>query len=589
MYRAGPTGGGLPLPRARLGVFTAAIGVLGVLAVLVPVVLLFSGGPGNGWRTFREGGPGMWLLLLLDFALPVALGVSAAFVVRGKRAPAGLFFGVAVIPLLAATLFAYLALRQLVGAVGSGLVEPGTMMRINAAGTSEALALDMFGGFITCGNAILGSVALASVVGSIDVAKAARSDAPPPSSVFGAATVVSGVAWFVGTLIVTALRLRTVGLAAVCVVLVVAVLVPFAVFAARAAPVLRGWHDAIEARRAASALLVAGLCAVLAVIVLERSLEARVGAVVFGAVSGDSIDPSQRARILMELADARRWSAIAVAVHGVLGTVTFALALAGTIGPSRYPVSPSTVIAGSVGVFVLAAVFGLGAARTRATELIAASGKRTVPKGITLPVVDASMDEGRTGYDGTLVIRADGTDEPGTKLPADVCSRRAVVNVYADRMATLEALSKRLPSEPCSSVELLFAAAMENDRPAAAKLGDLAAFIGPDVASIRLFYDPSPRVPSTKGYAGNVLNVRALADEIIEYEGEQTKLPLGTSTPNLRGHAYDHVHYVFRPTDTVGRVVRVMAAMKERFGSRLLYGPPSTLHIDWSDRPQPRR
>lgn len=584
MYRAGPTPGGLPLPRFALAAFTAVVIAVSVLAVFIPWLLLLGKGPAEGWRTFREGGGGMWLIALLDFALPVALGIAGAVVVRGKRVPSGLFFGVAVMPFFAAIFFGWLAVRLVDGALSGGAVDPSQALRINAAGISEALSLDLFGGFVTCGAALIGAVALTGAVASIDVTTATRNEAQRPSSVFGAATLVAGAAWLVAILIVTALRLRTFGPISIWVVFVVGTVVPLAVFAARAAPVLRGWHDPIEARRAAGGLFVAGLAAMLAVVVFERAILARTASDVFGAVSGANIDPSQRAAILMELVEARKWTAIAYAIHGVLGGATFALAVAGSIGRDasgrvRHPISPSLVMAASVGVFVLAAAFALGVARTRSTERIASQTATPAPKGITLPVIVSSIDERKTGSAGRIVISANGTNT-GEASSYYTCSGGASLSVLADRMATLTMVVRSIPQAPCA-VELVFAGSVERDRTLDARLGDLAPFARVDIATFGLHYDTRMPTHPSSGY----LTVRAVDDDSIEFEGHIVKLPLGPGSPDLRSSHYELVRYVLRPNDTVGHLTRIVMAVKQRFRSQLGWGVTSRLEIEFPPPP----
>lgn len=588
MYRAGPTPGGLPLPRAALGAFTAIVIAVSVLAAFLPWVLLLSRGFTDGWRAFREGGGGMWLIALFDFLLPVTLGIAGAVVVRGKRAPSGLFFGVAVIPFFASILFGWLALRLVDGALSSGAVDPTQAIRIDAAGLSEALSLDRFGGFVTCGAALIGAVALTGAVASIDVGTATRNEAQRPSSVFGAATLVCGAAWLVAILVLTALRIRVVGPIAIWVVFIVGTVVPLAVFAARAAPVLRGWHDPIEARRASGGLFVAGLAAVLAVLVFERAILARTASDVLGAVSGETVDPAQRVAILMELVEARKWTAIAYVIHAVLGGATFALAVAGSIGRDsagrpRHPISPSMVMAASVGVFVLAATFALGVARARSTERIAAQGSQAAPKGITLPVVVSSIDEQKRGATGNIVLTASGSNTGDVQGYA-MCSGGASLTVFADRMATLSMLAGQMPKMPCS-VELVFAGAVERDRTLDARLGDLAPFARSEIATFGLRYTTgTPSYPSS-GY----LTVRAVDDESIEYEGHTERLPLAPSAPPLRSSHYELVRYVLRPNDTIGHLTRIVMAMKQRFRSQLGWGVTSRLEIEFPPPPPDSR
>jgi hypothetical protein len=582
LYRAGPTARGLPLPRTALGVFTATVIAAAVLAAFVPWVLLFARGPAHAWSTFRDGGGGMWVLALLDFALPVALGIAGAVVVRGKRVPSGLFFGVAAIPFFASVLFAYLSHLKVEGALAAGAIEASQVVRIQGAGLAEALSLDQFGGFVTCGSALVGALALSGAVASIDVAAATRSGGERPSSVLGAAALVAGTAWFGATLVLTALRIKNVGAICIWVVFSVALLVPFAVFAARAAPVLRGWHDPIEARKASGGLLVAGLAAMFAVLVLERAMLARTASIVFGAVSSESVDPSQRARILMELVDARKWTSIAYVIHGILGTATFGLAVAASVGVGRRPISPSVVMAASVGVFVLAATFVLGVVRTRSIHR--AAEVRNVPEGITLPRVEARMDEGKNESTSAIVLKRDGSNA-ADPLTSITCARHGAVSVFADGMATLEMLAKHVPSAPPCAIELLFVAAAEKDRALEARLGDLAPFARGDLATISVTYDLARPgyLPST-GY----LTVRALEDETIEYEGNRVRLPLGAGSPDLRAGKYELVRYVFKPNDTIGHVVRVVAAVKDRFKSRLEpFGAAARLEIEWPPPPPP--
>jgi hypothetical protein len=314
----------------------------------------------------------------------------------------------------------------------------------------------------------------------------------------------------------------------------------------------------------------------LAVLVFERAILARTGSDVLGAVSGEGIDRSQRVHILMELVEARKWTSIAYVIHALLGGATFALAVAGSASGGRHPLSPSTVMAASVGVFVLAATFALGAVRARSTSRIASEGAEAAPKGITLARVDASVDEGSRGEGGTIILRADGTNT-GDTMSSVTCAHTGPINVFADRMATLEMLAKSVPQAPCA-VDLAFAAAAEKDTSVDARLGDLAAFVRGEIVTLTVGYEPrSPSFPSS-GY----LTVRALEDEIVEYENNKVKLPLGPGSPDLRAGRYELVRYVFRPSDTVGHVIRVIVAIKERFRSQVgFWGSRARLEIEW--------
>src|SRR5690606_536051 len=107
------------------------------------------------------------------------------------------------LPYLLALAFAFHAKGTIDRALAGAAVDAHTALRLIAAGLSETMSLDVFGGFVTCGAAIVAAVSSMSAVATIDVAGATRAVGRPPSSVFGAATLVCGAAWFVAAVVLT--------------------------------------------------------------------------------------------------------------------------------------------------------------------------------------------------------------------------------------------------------------------------------------------------------------------------------------------------------------------------------------------------
>jgi hypothetical protein len=193
------------------------------------------------------------------------------------------------------------------------------------------------------------------------------------------------------------------------------------------------------------------------------------------------------------------------------------------------------------------------------------------------------MDEGKNYSAGAIVLKRDGSNA-ADRVSSVGCAHDGAVTVFGDRMATLEMLAKHVPSAPCA-IELVLVAAAEKDHAVEARLGDLAPFVRGDFATIGVKYDSAGPgyLPST-GY----LTVRALEDETVEYEGNRAKLPLGSSSPDLRAGRYELVRYIFKPNDTIGHVVRVIVAMKERFKDRIGgFGSTARLDIEWPPPPAP--
>src|SRR5690349_21066330 len=100
-YRKGPTARGLPFPRRNLGLYTAVALVAAVLVAFAPIPLLCAA---HGWRTFKDGGVGMYVLLLMSLSLAGGMGVLGGRVVRGGSA-AAIIVALPAVPVTVASVF----------------------------------------------------------------------------------------------------------------------------------------------------------------------------------------------------------------------------------------------------------------------------------------------------------------------------------------------------------------------------------------------------------------------------------------------------------------------------------------------------
>ena len=562
IYREPGPVGGLPLPRARILPLTIVVALLALVAIALPALLLaVAGGSVSGaWRLFKEGGGSMFLLLLLDVAIPVAIAALGSFVLRGRRVAPALLFGAAALPFGVALLGAWSGQRLVMGAIMGESVDPEQKARILAEGIAESMSVDIFGGFVVCGAAIVAAAAASAALATIDVEKITRGGPKPPS--FGVTSAAAaGAVWLLATIAIGALRMRGAGALALLPVLPVLVLVPCAVLAGRGASVLRGWHDRAEASRTAAALVVAALSALLALLALQRGIESSFTSRALGAISGESIDPSQRARILGMAIESGRLAPAAYAIHFVLGTATFALALLPALGGGRSPLTASAAVAGGIAVVLLGSTFALARSRTAAPRALAARSA-AAPGGVTLPVIVGTFSDKSSGgvHGERIVVAKDGTGEgEGDLSKTTSCGAQRGATVYADGAATLAMVRARLPQTPGCSTRLVLVAKRNHPPDIDARLGDYAGYLGTTA-----YFAASLDEPTTTN-SGGAMRVRSVADDAIEIDGVRVALPLpATGSPTSAGslERVSQISYSFRPTDTVEHAIRTMMAVE---------------------------
>ncbi len=572
VYREGAPAGGLPLPRKALGVLTAIVILLGVLAIGAPSVLLgvVERGRAGAWRLFVDGGTSMWPLVLLGVVVPIAVAGLGVFVMRGKRVPPGLLFVAASLPFGVALLGAWQGHRRVIGAVGGEAVDPEQKARLLAEGIAETMSNDVLGGLVACGASLVAAVACAATVASIDIRIAERQSVRAGGLLAGA---VAAGAWLVATLALSALRLRAAGPLVLLPVLVVAALVPFATLAARATPILRAWHDRAEARHAASSLLVAMAASLLALFALERAIDAAATSRALSAIAGESLDDSQRARILAESLVAVKLAPASYAVHAVLGVATFGVLLA----RAGNPISPSSAAALLLGGALLFAAHRLGDLRAAAPRALATGS--VGPLDVTLPVAPAALSPGdpRDVRRWRVVVKKDGS---GTGPASPACREIGPwQEVFADRDATLAMLRAHVgPPRTGCTYELLFVLERPHPRDVDAALGDLAGYVG-RTARVPLRLDdgvPAEDAPE--------MRVR-VEDDAVEVDGTRLPLPLRPSA--AAGPRVRRIRYAFRKTDTMARVFDTIAAVESAFADRVERSEIDRV-LDDGEHPLPR-
>jgi len=559
---------------------TIMIGAAALLAMVISVLLLsaIGHGPAGAWRLFRNGGWIMYLILLADVVAPILIAVLGAFVVRGKRMPAGVLFVCAAVPFALALFGAWLGQTMVLRAVSGESVDPEQRARILAEGVAEAMSTDIFGGLVACGAAIVATLAASSAAAAIDTALATRGERSSSLGAIGAGAC--GAVWLFAALVIGVLRLKSAGGLVMVPALPVLVIVPFAVLAGRGAAAVRGWHDRAEGSRVAGGLLVAGASALLALLALQRGIEASFTSRALEAISGESIDPSQRLRILAEAVDAGRLAPASYAVHGVLGTATFGFAIAPAIGGGKHPATPSAVLAVVLGLLLLGGALLIGRERASIPRALDEAAQAWTPGGVALPAIVTALSDKRSGsaYGARLVITKDGLGEgPPSSTTA------GHIAIFADKAATIGMVRGRLPQS--ASSEVTFVTVREHPLDVEARVGYLAGYLGRTGYVSATIDDDGPKTSAL-----DTLHVVTVSDDAVEIEGKRYSYPL-PQVPDDEGIApsrRNNVHYVFRSADSVERAMLTIAGV-EKLRARDLWSRDLDRTITVDDPSRPRK
>ncbi|HSO36786.1 MAG TPA: AgmX/PglI C-terminal domain-containing protein, partial [Labilithrix sp.] len=285
-----------------------------------------------------------------------------------------------------------------------------------------------------------------------------------------------------------------------------------------------------------------------------------------GAISGESVDESQRARILASAIEGGRLAPVAYGLQAVLGAATFGLALVPALGNGRHPATASAALAVVLGAALLAGALAIAQGRSSAPRALLAARDDASLEGVALPVlVEAFSHRGASaGSSAPLVLRKDGAGA-GT---VETSSCGPGWSVYADGAATLAMLRARIGpprSRPCTR-KLVFVARREHPRDLDAHLGYLAGYLG-----TRAYLPMSMDGIDDEGPRSTTLRVVSVADDAIEIDGVRIRLPLAADAAPARtfGESKTRIVYVFRPTDTVERIVQTTAAVETAYRAHL--------------------
>lgn len=442
-YREASMAAGLPFPRKNLGVFTAfaMVASAAVFLLLVPFVVT---PPGS--RMVKEGGLGMLALLVLAFFVAGVLGALGALAVRGKGAAATATAAVPALPVVAGAFFHWLAFRRVLGAVSVASIDPTLTARILAQGTAEVDCLLLLGCGIGACAFGAASVALLGAGASLD---RARSGAPAGKGFL--APLVLGV---VGVLVAIGLRvsLHAAFPSLVLAVPLLAIVTALAAIAAGNAPLVRGWHDRREAGAWATGLLAAALLGGAALWLVGHASAMASEMAGLAAISGESIDDSQKARILAEVLERYRAANLCGLVDGLVAFAIVASALLpalgrGPDGAVRAPFGPPVFaavggVAALVGALAVAGASTFGGVSSALSNMDARSGASIVSQDPDLPRVGerGSFMEG-TLEGPSFIVHADGSVEARPR-GLDESSDNMVL--FADRRATYGAVAKAI-------------------------------------------------------------------------------------------------------------------------------------------------
>lgn len=356
-YREGGAHGGLPFPRANMTAYVVVTALVAACGLLFPLLLL-GRSPSYIWMSVREGGASMYVLLLLMPVVSVIVSVLSGLGIRGRRIPPAAIVGAALVPSLVAFLGTLSSQSRTAAVLSGESVDPGVRMRIAFEGTQEALASLQLGGAICAFALGAAAVGCAGIAASVDRARVGA-----PASPVWLVSLAAPIVGFVASVVVMIMT-RSLGASPLAFglsllsLLIVAVIAPLST---RAAPALRDWHDAAEQKRMLGAVIAAAVAASLALWLLDRTAIVAIDRFVLGVCSGESVDPSQRARILMEGRHETRAFVMLSVIHVATVLLAFAPAVALGMSRGRSPLGAAGVISLALGVIGALGFFGVQA------------------------------------------------------------------------------------------------------------------------------------------------------------------------------------------------------------------------------------
>jgi hypothetical protein len=571
-YRAARKPPGLPFPRQRIGTLYAWLLGAAVIGAVFPPFWFAAGDPGGTARRLREAcfdvplGP--FGLLALSVLLPLWLAYEGARAVSGRRVPGARLFALGLSPFFAAALSALPLARRVIGAFASLGDEVGDqLMRIVAGGTAELSSLYAYGDLVSAACLAVVALGAGGAVATIDTRRATPALEPRARTAMLCARA-AGAAWALASLVtfVAFVGKRQANATSAFGPLVVCAMAALATAVARRSIALRDWHDEAEARRHTGLLLVTGAAAVLATCLVERGILEDFEARMFGALEGETIDQSVRARVLAGSLPMYRYAGIAVPLDLVLGAATFACALAPGIARGGAPrTTPRFDTSAALTIATLVVLGGVIFAQgdRRARIFASAGGPPAALGDLRLPTVPPAVRARHSRAFARVTIAETGAVQlsiPGRNFVAEHPETGPRMQLYADeRLSTGRLIAELAQQRPVCT---LFARrGSEADSPG---LGELAAVVGAGrLAGFDVQVRREPADIAARLLPGGVLEAWPFHDtareRVVRWERDEIADPY----PYFR--AKDRPPYVIELTIAPGETVGTLAHALARF------------------------
>lgn len=490
-------------PRKNVGVLTALVIALAGAVLVLPTALLVGHAHGAA-SVFRDGGAGMFALVALSLPIAGVIGLAGALAVRGRDGWAAALVVAPILPGVMGAVLAVLAMRHGLHAPWVGGADVRVL--IVTMGLAESDVLPGYGALIAavaCGASACALLASAASVDRTQHRAPAGNAWAGPAAVGGLALIV-----LISLRVVLHVGFGTLLIAVPSVL----ILTGLACAATVNAPLVRHWRDPRQADAWIASVVAAAFLAVAAFVLLDLGAALMNEARGLVAISGEALDPSQRARILASVAGEQGSYRVLAIVDGIFGFLTVAVAALAGLGRAadgrlRFPRGPTLYGALGASVLVVASLVGAHAWMLGSVEKATAGTAST----IELPRVPVTERLSAPSYDGPVLhvdangkSTLDAVGRPSSFAPSAV----QVLVVDADRRArwadVAVAIRDARRSLWTTSIELRVTLLDKADR---SQLGPYGPLLGDETSALRIGLALPSRVGSD-GAADDDLGAR---------------------------------------------------------------------------------
>jgi hypothetical protein len=567
--------------------------LLAVVGTLL-VALLVTGGRTRMIPVLsREGGIGMLPIALLHVVGPLVLAWLGDRLVRARPTrggSAGSIAALAFAPVTIGLVAGALALRSAVKALHVRVVGD-VPPRIAAEAFGELSNLFFYGDLVSAACGAVVAVVACGAIASIDIEKVAPERTGYARHAW-IPVLVSGAGWFIATSPFVHPHIRGSSELTHGSSFWIPCAVMLAVRAARSSAALRSWHDAGEARRHVLTLLIGGIFGVAVPCLLERATFVRNEMDVFWRPVCAHATAQDYRVFFEELVLAKGLTDRLVALHVVLGTLTFGLALAPAIARRRASSGRAHDLRASAAMLVAAivalAVAGLFAHGER--KLLFATVESqwdvVVPKEIQLPS-EHPAGRGRGPGLGQLTIDARG-EARASYAPFEYPPER--LDLAVDKRVTVGQLLSAIPRHAFDERDrtmanpnpmghptyTLFTLLVRGARASAlphVDVGEYGSLLGEDIGYFS-FVIPQHGWPRTEGW---VITARVVADHMQVDRGDGTAPSIVSLSPEASlvpilprpGQTFAGARLVVSRQETITTVVSALGTLFAAYDSVL--------------------